>query len=145
MQPDLARVPIDCSGRCYQPTGILPAANSLSQSGRATLLEQFVDVFGFLSVLLRGASLCFSSLLIGGTAFMLFVLRPSERNPGEQAGAILATCSRLMFGAAVALATTQALYVGADAAMLMGTTGLSIFDLTDAAFFLSGSAAFCGA
>ena len=43
-------------------------------------MAQLLDVFGFLSVLLRGLTLLFQSLVIGGLVFNLFVLGPVFRS-----------------------------------------------------------------
>jgi putative copper resistance protein D len=97
---------------------------------------QLLDVFGFLSVLLRGAALAFNSLVLGGVAFLLWVL-PSE------AGS--AAYRRAVSWSAGVLASIQLCYVAADSAILAQTAGLQLRELAGANFFLAGSAGICAA
>jgi putative copper resistance protein D len=97
---------------------------------------QLLEIFGFLSVLLRGSVLALNSLVLGGVAFLLMV-RPSE--PARAAS------RRLVLRSALALAMIQALYVLADSTVLMETAELKLQELIGANFFIAGSAAVCAA
>lgn len=100
------------------------------------MAAQLLDVFGFVSVLLRGGALALNSLVLGGVAFLTFV-RPTE--------AARAAARRLIFYSAVSLAVVQMCYVGADSMVLAQTAGLGLGELAGANFFLAGSAAICAA
>jgi hypothetical protein len=87
---------------------------------------QLLDVFGFVSVLLRGGALALNSLVLGGVAFLTFV-RPTE--------AAMAAARRLIFYSAASLAVVQICYVGADSMVLAQTAGLRLGELAGAIFF----------
>ena len=96
---------------------------------------QLLDVFGFLSVLLRGLTLALQSLVIGGLVFELFIAR-------DDAGAAAARSGRrLLLGSALGLALAQAGYLAADTALLTATTGLGLAAVAGANFFVAGAAA----
>jgi len=103
------------------------------------VLTQLLDVFGFLSVLLRGGALALQSLVLGGVLFRCWVLRPAQglwRDKG-----IAQSCRRLTFWSAMGLAIMELFYVFTSAAILMGTTGLTMQDVVGAHFFIAGVAA----
>jgi len=83
-------------------------------------VAQLLDVFGFLSVLLRGLTLSLQSLVAGGLLFGLVAGRSLEGTDGSR------VCRKLTFWAA------------ADSAILMGTTGLKLGEIAGANFFLAG-------
>jgi len=85
-------------------------------------MAQFLDIFAFLSVLLRGLVLAFEALTVGGVVFQLGVARQ------DQIGRSWLHC------AAVLLAITQTCIAGANAAMLMGTTDLGLAEVLGADF-----------
>ncbi|HEV3459269.1 MAG TPA: CopD family protein [Thermoanaerobaculia bacterium] len=105
---------------------------------------QLLDVFGFLSVILRGLTLALQSLVIGGLVFELFIAR-GVRGPhgdvGDQPAAAARAGRRLLLGSALCLAVAQAGYVAADTALLMATTGLGLAAVAGANFFVAGAAA----
>jgi copper resistance protein D len=96
---------------------------------------QLLDVFGFLSVVLRGLTLALQSMVIGGLVFDLFIARAEAG-----AGAVRA-CRRLLAASALALALAQAGYLAADTAILMGTADLSLAAVAGANFFVAGAIA----
>ena len=96
---------------------------------------QLLDIFGFLSVLLRGLTLALQSLVIGGLVFDLFIAR------GETGAAAARAGRRLLAGSALGLALAQAGFLAADAALLMATTGLGFAAVAGAGFFVAGAAA----
>jgi putative copper resistance protein D len=97
---------------------------------------QLLEIFGFLSVLLRGGALASSALTLGGIAFLAMV-RPE--------GAAAAAVRRMIFGSAAALAVIECCYVAADSTVLMETAGLRLAELAGAGFAIAGSAALCAA
>lgn len=96
---------------------------------------QLLDVFGFLSVLLRGLTLALQSMVIGGLVFDLFIAR------GDAGAAAVRACRRLLIAGALALALAQAGYLAADTAILMGTADLSLAAVAGANFFVAGAIA----
>jgi copper resistance protein D len=89
-------------------------------------VTELLDVFGLLAVLLRGSTLAFQSLVIGGTAFLVFVSRP-------------AACKRWLTISALALAATELIYLFVEGSILMGTTGMPLGEVAGAYFFLAGA------
>jgi putative copper resistance protein D len=104
------------------------------------VLTQLLDIFGFLSVLLRGGALVLASLVVGGVIFSLWILRPLHAQYGQQDAALIKSSRRLLFCSAVALAFVQFCYVAADSTVLAKTTGLPIRDVAGANFFIAGMA-----
>ena len=102
------------------------------------MLTQLLDVFSFVSVLLRGAALAFQSLILGGVVFSFWILRPLSVLPDSPGDGILGPSRRLITWSALALALVQICYVTADSVLLTGTTGLGWRDLAGAGFFVSG-------
>lgn len=100
------------------------------------MAAQLLDIFGFVSVLLRGGVLALSSLVLGGVVFATFV-RPN--------GPARAAVRRVVFWSAVALILVQVCYVGVDSIVLMQTAGLGPRELAGANFSVAGSAAVFGA
>jgi len=96
---------------------------------------QLLDVFGFLSVVLRGLTLALQSMVVGGLVFDLLIAR-------ADAGAVaVQACRRLLAASALALALAQAGYLAADTAILMGTANLSLAAVSGANFFVAGTIA----
>jgi len=98
-------------------------------------MTQLLDVFGFLSVVLRGLTLALQSMVVGGLVFALFVAR------ADAGAAALRACRRLLLASALALALAQAGYLAADTAILMGTADLSLAAVAGANFFVAGAVA----
>jgi putative copper resistance protein D len=105
-------------------------------------LAKLLDVFGFLSVLLRGLTLICEALLIGGTGFQILLIRraPSESLPDELAGPVSLT----MRMAAAGLAITQFIFVSVNCLILTDTTGLKIGEVIGANFAIAGFATVLG-
>jgi copper resistance protein D len=96
---------------------------------------QLLDVFGLLSVVLRGLTLALHSMVIGGLVFDLFIAR------ADAGAAAVRACRRLLVASALALALAQAGYLAADTAILMGTADLSLAAVAGANFFVAGAIA----
>ena len=97
-------------------------------------MARLLQIFGFLSVLFRGATLTFQSLTAGGIIFLLLVLR---RSPAEREQ-IKPVCLRWIGRFALALAAMQASYLLANALILMQSAGLSFSEMSGANFVLAG-------
>ncbi len=87
-------------------------------------MTQFLDIFGFLSVALRGMALAFEALAAGGVIFQFSVAREC---------ALKRTWGWVGL-AAVLLAATQVCVATANAAILLGTTNLRLADIAGAGF-----------
>ena len=88
---------------------------------------QLVEVFGFLSVILRGCTLALQTLAVGGVVFLLLALREPDR-----------PLTRVLRWSALALALTQTLFLALNSAVLSSTVGLPFSELTGANYFTAG-------
>jgi putative copper resistance protein D len=107
-------------------------------------MQQLVDLFGFLSVVLRAGTLVFQSLLLGGVIFVLWVLR---NVPGEAAlRDRMESSSWLLLRISIAgLIAFQVAYLYVNTAVLMTTAEIGFGGVVGANFFISGSIVLCAA
>ena len=91
---------------------------------------QFLNLFGFLSVLFRAGILAFGSVALGGVAFAITVRKGSSLPPSGK---------RLLSISAFGLAATQLLYLTANSVLLAASSGLSFGDVVGASYFVWGS------
>src|SRR5215470_5046603 len=106
-------------------------------------MAELVDLFAYLSVLLRGAVLVFQTLAVGGLAFERFVLRTRGDEGGPAAGA--AASRRMVRWSAAFLAAAWLLWLGLDTAVLMSSADLAPGDILGASYFLAGALGVCSA
>jgi putative copper resistance protein D len=92
-------------------------------------VTQLLDIFGFLSVLLRGATLVLQSLTIGGVGFLLLIAGDSMARD----------IKRVVIRAAIALAFVQSAYLFANTAILIETTAMPLGDAIGSGYFLAGT------
>ncbi|HYV07897.1 MAG TPA: hypothetical protein VFB82_25115, partial [Blastocatellia bacterium] len=59
-------------------------------------MDQLLNLFGFLSVLLRAVTLATQTLAVGGVVFMLAVAKPLRLTEGPGANAMLGSWKRLI-------------------------------------------------
>ena len=97
-------------------------------------MAQLVDLFAYLSVLLRGAVLVLQTLAVGALTFDLLVLRPG----GAAAQPARDRQRRSAGWASLGLALAWLLWLALDAAVLVGTSDLDPRDVLGASFFASG-------
>src|ERR1035441_9076134 len=109
------------------------------------MLLRVVNIFGYLSVLLRAETLVFQSLLLGGGLFMCWVARPSTEIPDNSLERVRSSSLRLFRIAAIGLAIVQALYLYVNSAVLMASAEMGLRDIVGANFFISGSIVFTAA
>ena len=102
------------------------------------MLLKLVDLFSFLSVVLRAGTLVFQSLLLGGVLFVLWVARDSPEAPFESIAKIQKSSWRLLQISAVGLALVQLLYLYVNSAVLMATAEIGFDGVVGANFFISG-------
>ncbi len=98
-------------------------------------MARLLQIFGFLSVLFRGATLTFQSLAIGGIVFLSFVLRSAN----QESDAIQQSCLRWIRRSAIALVVMQFSYVLANSLILMQSADMTLADVSGANFFIAGA------
>jgi len=97
-------------------------------------MARLLQVFGFLSVLFRGATLTFQSLVIGGIVFLIFIVRRGN----EDSSALPQACLRWIRRSAIALAAMQLSYVLANSLILRQSAEMTIGEVLGANFVLAG-------
>jgi len=98
-------------------------------------MARLLQIFGFLSVLFRGAILTFQSLAIGGIVFLIVVLRKAN----QESDAIKQSCLRWIRRAAIALAIVQISYVAANSLILMQSADMTLAKVSGANFVIVGA------
>ncbi len=104
-------------------------------------MARLLQIFGFLSVLFRGATLTFQSLAIGGIVFLVFVLRRTGRESISPDSA----CIRWIRRSAIALAVMQIAYVLANSLILRESADISLSEVAGANFIIAGLIAIAAA
>src|SRR5690242_10477445 len=89
---------------------------------------QFLDLFGFLSVVLRALTLSFGAIVVGGIIFRFFVARSPLADAAR----------RLLIVSGFALALVQLFYVLANSAILSASAGLPLVAVAGASYFIWG-------
>jgi copper resistance protein D len=102
-------------------------------------VAQFLDIFGFLSVLLRGLTLAFEALTVGGVIFLLLIARPIVDQRLVNAPLRLLTWSSIL------LAVTAICAVASNSAILIGSTDLRWISVAGAGFWRAGAMTVAGA
>src|SRR6266851_9001833 len=98
-------------------------------------MARLLQIFGFLSVWLRGAILTFQSLTIGGIVFLVFVLH----RVNQESGAIKPSCLRWIRRSAIALAVMHLSYVLANSLILMQSADMTFAEVSGANFLIAGA------
>jgi copper resistance protein D len=109
-------------------------------------MARLLQIFGFLSVLFRGATLTFQSLTVGGIVFLLFVARDSNKHSNDISGAdssgdsnaFKTSCLRWTRRSALALAAMQIAYVLANSLILMQSADMTLADVSGANYVVAG-------
>ena len=107
-------------------------------------MRQLVDLFEFLSVVLRAGTLVFQSLLLGGVLFILWISRnaPGDVPQRQRMESSLWTLLRLSI---LGLIVVQAIYLFVDSCVLMASAEIGFSGVVGANFFISGSVVLCAA
>lgn len=100
---------------------------------------KLVDIFGYLSVLLRAGTLVGQSFLLGGVPFMYWIARPAPEASTDSLERVRLRSRRMFLIAAIALAVVQLLYLYVNSAVLMATAEIGLREVVGANFFLAGS------
>ena len=106
---------------------------------------RLVDIFAYLSVLLRAGTLVFQSLLLGGVLFVFWIARPAADMAASGFAKVHSSAIRMLRFSALGLALVQVLYLYVNSAVLMATAEIPLGDVVGASFFLAGSTIFIGA
>ncbi len=93
-----------------------------------------LDIYGFLSVVLRGLVLSAQSLAIGGIFFMALLARPLAPRLGGAGPAALERCRRLLLLSTAAFAIVELLSVGLECVVLADTAEISLAEAFAADF-----------
>ena len=102
-------------------------------------MAQLLDIFALLSVLLRGLTLAFEALTVGGVIFLSAIARESSGSP------LARRLSRLLIVSSLLLCATQISYVALNSAVLVHTADVPWTDVKGAGFFVAGAALILGA
>jgi putative copper resistance protein D len=97
-------------------------------------MVKLLNIFGYLSVLLRAATLCFQTLTIGGIVFIVAVTRSSQL----RTDAVISNCRKWIVWFALALAATQILYVMSNTLILMQSAEMAFGQAVGANFVFAG-------
>jgi putative copper resistance protein D len=97
-------------------------------------MARLLQVFGFLSVLFRGATLTFQSLAVGGIVFLIVVVRRTAEDSSE----LQQACLRWIRSSAMALAVMQVSYVLANSMILRQSADMPLHEVLGANFVLAG-------
>jgi copper resistance protein D len=97
-------------------------------------MARLLQAFGFLSVLFRGATLAFQSLVVGGIVFVNVVLRRTS----EESTDLKELCVQWIVRGAAALAVMEVAYVVANSLILMQSAEISLREVSGANFVLAG-------
>src|SRR3954454_2209715 len=102
-------------------------------------MQALIDLFAFLSVILRAGVLICQSLILGGTLFVLWTARPSLQVGSPTWDDVQVSSRKFIRLSAIALILVQALLLYVDASVLMATAEIPFNDVLGANFFVSGA------
>jgi putative copper resistance protein D len=85
-----------------------------------------LDIFGFLSVVLRGLVLSAQSLVIGGIVFLGLIVGPVAEKLGAVGEAAMARGRRLLFWSALTLACAELVFIVLECVVLAGTMDIPL-------------------
>jgi putative copper resistance protein D len=85
-----------------------------------------LDIFGFISVVLRGVVLSAQSLVIGGIVFLGFIVGPIAEKLGAVGAAATARGRRLLVWSALTLACAELVFIVLECVVLAGTMDIPL-------------------
>src|SRR3954447_2957538 len=103
-------------------------------------MTQFLDLFSFLSVLIRALVLACEALTVGGVSFLLLVSRGVS--VGERGTARLL---RFLTWSATGLASTATIYLVTNSAVLVGSMDMTWSQVVGAGYFIADLSIILGA
>src|SRR5450631_796357 len=98
-------------------------------------MQALIELFGFLSVILRAGILICQSLILGGTLFVLWTAQTSGQHISQTWDDVQVSSRKLIRVAAIALVAVQVLLLYVDSSVLMATAQISFRDVWGATFF----------
>src|SRR5438093_10378515 len=98
-------------------------------------MARLLQVFGFLSVLFRGATLTFQSLAVGAVVFLIFVVRSAA----EDSAPLRQACLRWIRRSALALAIMEISYILANSTILTQSADMPLRHVLGANVVLAGA------
>jgi copper resistance protein D len=102
-------------------------------------LSTLFDIFGFLSVVLRGLDLVAQSILIGSVSFALFIAAPLAGDATREVRTIAADVRHCIQGAALAAVIAATANTAVSAAVLAASLETSWREVAGAGFVIAGS------
>ena len=108
-------------------------------------MDLLVDLFGYLSVLLRGFVLTAQTLTVGGVAFITLLLQPLAGDLGIFAKPVVERILRLLMWSALTLVVFEMLTLAVQATVLVGTLDISAADALSTSFAAAATAVSIGA
>jgi putative copper resistance protein D len=93
-----------------------------------------LDIFGYLTIVLRGITLAAQSATVGGVVFLALVARPFRASLGRAGEDIERRCRGVLGVAALVFALTEALAVLLQGAVLMGSLDIGMGEVLSAGF-----------
>ncbi|MGC2109561.1 MAG: CopD family protein [Candidatus Korobacteraceae bacterium] len=100
---------------------------------------KLVDIFGYLSVVLRAGTLVCQSFLLGGVLFLYWIARHNPETPIDPVERVRSSAQRMFRMAAIALVIVQIGYLYVNSAVLMATAEIGIGEVVGANFFIAGT------
>ncbi len=100
-------------------------------------MSLLLDVFGYLTVILRGLTISAQAFTIGGIVFLNLVAWPFEERLGAAGGEIVRRSRRLIGWSALALVLAEASFLAMQGAVLMDTAELTIAETIGADFAIA--------
>ena len=100
-------------------------------------MSLLLDVFGYLTVILRGITISAQALTIGGIAFLYLLAWPFAARLGAGGEEIVRRSRRLLAWSALALALAEAAFLAMQAAVLMDTAELGLGETLGADFAMA--------
>ena len=101
-------------------------------------MSTLFDIFGFLSVVLRGLDLVAQSILLGSVSFALFMAPLLARDSRREARTVAAGVRRCIQGAALAPVITATATTAVGAAVLAASLETSWREVAGAGFVIAG-------
>src|SRR4051812_16848907 len=100
-------------------------------------MSLLLDVFGFLTVILRGLTISAQALTIGGIAFLLLLAWPFSAEFGAAGDEIVRKSRRLLGWSASVLAIAELGFLVMQGSVLMDTAELSLSEMIGADFAIA--------
>ncbi len=101
-------------------------------------MELLLDLFGYLSIILHGATILAQSVTMGAIVFLVFLVRPLSPRLQQAGPTIAAGTVRLATWGAAALLLTEITTVALQVVVLIDTVGLGFVNAATAHFAIAG-------